>query len=350
MAGDLDFSEHVVLAGEQRVEEFAAPLPVIHEYGRLRIVLGDAPVAAPIPEEMLSDNERLGYQAFKLRLSADYQSAKADRLHANAGWGGDQVVQSLEAPLVVDQPPKESAAIGELPSEAPGYRLRGRIAVAVIIASGSGALRISDKEQVKISAEVQNGLSFLAGNSPARDVTFVTETHLVEVTAANVPSPVNYEQGEMAWRDECLQKLGYQTGTSGIKKLVTKLISSKSASYAYCVFFTKYNVYHFAYAYTGSAPYIIMNMGNDGWGVDNIDRVFAHETCHIFGAPDEYAASGCSCGGSWGIYGVANFNCEACAEDGGVPCLMKANTWEMCAATPYHVGYSGLPAWGHPLA
>ena len=38
-----------------------------------------------------------------------------------------------------------------------------------------------------------------------------------------------------------------------------------------------------------------MHYDNDGWGPDNIDRVFTHETGHIFGCPDEYAASNCSC-------------------------------------------------------
>ena len=42
-----------------------------------------------------------------------------------------------------------------------------------------------------------------------------------------------------------------------------------------------------------------MQYAIDGWGPNNIDRVFAHETCHIFNAPDEYAASGCDCGGAW---------------------------------------------------
>jgi len=65
-------------------------------------------------------------------------------------------------------------------------------------------------------------------------------------------------------------------------------------------------------------------------GPSNIDRVFAHETGHIFQAPDEYAASACDCSGTWGINNEPNGNCENCAPGGGIACLMKGNTYELC--------------------
>jgi hypothetical protein len=82
-----------------------------------------------------------------------------------------------------------------------------------------------------------------------------------------------------------------------------------------------------------------MAYSNDGWGPDNIDRVFAHETGHVFGCPDEYAGSSCNCGGSWGRFGRPNTNCENCAPGGGIDCLMKGNTWQVCDATHAHLGW-----------
>jgi hypothetical protein len=86
----------------------------------------------------------------------------------------------------------------------------------------------------------------------------------------------------------------------------------------------------------------VLQYSNDGWGPDNIDRVFVHETGHIFNAPDEYADSHCDCGGSWGYFHLPNLNCENCAPGGSVSCIMSHNDWQMCACTPRRIG---APQW-----
>jgi hypothetical protein len=134
---------------------------------------------------------------------------------------------------------------------------------------------------------------------------------------------------------------------AAVNSYVQKLRADLGTKWAYCAFFTKYPVPHFAYASIGG-PRMVMDFENDGWGPDNIDRVFAHETGHIFGAPDEYASANCNCGGSWGHFNKPNTNCANCASDGGVDCLMKANSWAMCDWTPWHLGFpQGTPL---PLA
>jgi len=72
-------------------------------------------------------------------------------------------------------------------------------------------------------------------------------------------------------------------------------------------------------------------------GPDNIDRVFAHETGHVFGALDEYKDSKCSCGGAHGRFGDPNDNCESCGP--GEICLMKKNDFTMCRHTYRHLGW-----------
>jgi hypothetical protein len=47
----------------------------------------------------------------------------------------------------------------------------------------------------------------------------------------------------------------------------------------------------FAYAYF-NGPYTMLTQGNNGWGINNFNMVLSHEMGHIFGALDEYQASG----------------------------------------------------------
>ena len=157
------------------------------------------------------------------------------------------------------------------------------------------------------------------------------------VTIATEPDPA-VPGLEALWRDPAMSQLGFGTGMGAVSSYVQKLRADLATTWAYCAFFTKYPVGHFAYASIGG-PRLVMQYANDGWGPDNIDRVFTHETGHIFGAPDEYASSNCNCGGSWGFFQEPNTNCAVCASGGGVECLMRANTWAMCQWTPRHLGF-----------
>ncbi|WFT81379.1 hypothetical protein QA634_05930 [Methylobacterium sp. CB376] len=342
VAGDMDFQESVVFHAvrgpdaQPHLSPQGRALPVLQQYGRIAITLGDVGVTSPINEENLYETERLGLDAFRLRSEQSYRKAKANRPANALTWGGDGPRAPLDKGDLersFDPPPGAPAA----------YRLIGRVAAGLVIVSGPGALAFTQAERTKIVAEVQNAHAWLSSQSPAKDVTFVPIINQVDVTAADNPQGGSYESQEQFWRDEALSQLGHDAGTAGIAQFLQSMRQSVAADYYYCAFFVKYTTFHFAYAHPESA-YLVLNYYNDSWGADNIDRVFARESCHIFGAPDEYALARCECGGSWGVFGRPNINCESCAPSGGEPCLMKANTWSMCAMTPYHVGYNGLPA------
>jgi hypothetical protein len=191
-------------------------------------------------------------------------------------------------------------------------------------------------ERTKVVAEVQNGLGWLATQNP-EGLVFKYDIKIVTLNVQPGPDTLTFDEKETRWRDPAMQQLGYATGMAGVSAYVEKNRQNLGTTWTYCAFFTKYPLGHFAYASIGG-PRLVMHYDNDGWGPDNIDRVFAHESGHIFGAPDEYASSGCNCGGSWGFYGRPNANCANCAPGGGVDCLMKGNTWGMCVHTPYHLG------------
>lgn len=355
MAGDIQIRERLFILPEaQALEAAALPIEtradrrVVHMYGSRVIVVeesGDAPAHAALADSVeaskevlksLSPEERLGYSAYMLRESDEYQDAKANRPRDGESWDASPETQGgCTYPIAPEHEAEAMMAMAEAPTS---QRLTGSVAVGIIIVEGPNAnLKFSAAERTKVVAEVQNGLSWLATQSP-EGLVFKYDIKIVTLNVQPGPSTLSAEQKEARWRDPAMQQLGFGTGMSAVTSYVNKIRTNLGTTWTYCAFFTKYPIYHFAYASIGG-PRLVMDYANDGWGPDNIDRVFTHETGHIFGAPDEYASSGCNCGGSWGFYGKPNANCANCAPGGGVECLMKANTWNMCVNTPFHLGF-----------
>ena len=228
-------------------------------------------------------------------------------------------------------PENLSDEASEAPAKTTSDYLIGSVAVGIVMVSGTApGLALSAAEKTKIIAEVQEGLGFLATVEPAAGVTFVYDIQDVTVSAAPNPNCNSYEGCESIWRTPALQ----QMGVAGVSDYIANIQASKGTDWAYAVFFTKYKLNHFAYAYTN---YLCMEYSNDGWGPDQINKVLAHETCHVFGASDEYASSGCSCAPA-GYLQVPNNNCENCPGT-HVACLMTANTLSMCEWSKGQIGW-----------
>jgi hypothetical protein len=328
----------------------AAPLPpILHDYGpHVRIaaqtdVQPAAAAAAAEPsapaEVEFSGTERLGLTAFRRRNEPSYAEMKAGRPYGGHDW------DSKDAPVTPPhsslQPELDAAVSAHAAAHTPtSQRLTDSVSVGLIMVSGPDPeLIFSDDDQVHVSAEVQNGLTFLGTKGDGDPIRWVYDIRHVELGVQPDPSADDtYEGKERVWRDPALAELGFQPGIPGVLDYIEDLRSQHQTSWTYCAFFTKYPVHHFAYAGLGG-PRLVMDFSNDGWGEDSIDRVFAHESGHIFGAPDEYAASNCSCGGSYGFHNKPNANCANCAAGGGVSCLMRKNDWTMCEHTRYHLGY-----------
>ncbi len=332
-----------------------AGVRVLHRYGS-RVVVGEVPKvgrrgvaarrgvrsihagAVRDTPRGLSEAETAGLAAWNLRTSRRYATAKARRPRDGERWDTTD-----GTPLLPPDGP-DMAHVGELgPARAAALvgddtslYLIGGVAVGLILVEGPTAdLQFTDAERTKVVAEVQEGLTWLGGREPKAGVSFAYDIRVVRVDRAPDPTLSGYEPLESHWRDPAMAKLGFAGNFGGVRDYVKGIRTNLATKWAYVAFFTKYPVHHFAYA---SKPRLVMHYGNDGWGPDNIDRVFTHETGHIFGCPDEYAASNCSCDTKAGYLREANGNCERCATP-FTPCLMAANTWEMCAFTPVHLGW-----------
>jgi hypothetical protein len=355
MAGDINIRERVVILPEtgafaeaRRHPESTSSRRVVHVYGSRVIVMEESaePAAKALAYESLqafamvvdslSATEQLGYNAFALRESSAYRTAKSSRPREGESWDSSEEMQYSCTP---PEDSRERAERAMAQAGAPtSQRLTGSVAVGIVIVEGpNDNLKFSQDERTKVVAEVQNGLSWLATQNP-EGLTFKYDIKIVAVEVQPGADTLTFDEKETLWRDPAMTQLGYGTGMGAVTAYIEKLRTDLGTDWTYCGFFTKYPLGHFAYASIGG-PRLVMNYDNDGWGPDNIDRVFAHESGHIFGAPDEYAASGCNCGGSWGVYFKPNANCANCAPGGGVDCLMKGNTWNMCVHTPFHLGF-----------
>lgn len=240
--------------------------------------------------------------------------------------------------------------------------LIGTTAVGLVVVDGPGTAAFTASEKLRIAVEVANGFDILyrlSKHSPVNPhLLFLAETNYVTLTMdpTTVPAPsgdksktsAEISSIEPVWRDEALSKLGYSKGQAGIEAYQQALLKKSWAvgvtpQWAYVVFFTKYNAGWLAYARNNLwlvMQYTYLTSTNP-WGVTaaggpNLDRVFAHETGHIFGAPDEYGS--CTTGGAYGFLKVPNGNCEA-GNPGSVACLMRGNTEDVCPSTLGHWGW-----------
>ena len=305
------------------------------------------PAPAPAPAARaavprLSATEQLGVDAFALRRSPRYRAAKAQRprdgepwdLHGCAPQPGDTPTEEALRSTNLATAVRRGARAA---SRAPGAAiLSGSVAVGIIIVNGpTAATRFSLAERTKVVAEVQAGLTWLGNQDPPAGVSWHYEINNVSITTATNATAAD---DESRWRNPAMGQLGHTQNWQGMLDYVAAMRRRLGTRWAYCVFFVKgYPLWHFAYA---STPRIVMDYANAGWGPDNIDRVFAHETGHIFSCPDEYAAAACVCTSTHGIFDELNANCATCAPGGGIACLMKNNDWAMCSHTRRHLGWS----------
>jgi hypothetical protein len=328
---------------------------VLHRYGphvEIRraqpIDIGGQPFAAAPARRAaaprLTSTEKLGADAFALRQSSRYRAAKARRPRDGDPWdlrgclpvpGDTPEHEALRPTLLPQVRPRGTARAGER-----GVRsamLWGSVGVGIVIVNGpTAATRFSAAERVKLVAEVQAGLSWLGNLEPAAGVSWHYEINDVTISAG--PN-VRAASDEKRWRDPTMGALGYTQDWQGVLDFVAALRTRLGTRWAYCAFFVKgYPLWHFAYA---SAPRVVMDYANGNWGPDNIDRVFAHETGHIFSAADEYVSDKfeCTCTSTHGIYDEPNSNCVTCAPFGAA-CLMKANDWVLCGHTRRHLGWA----------
>jgi hypothetical protein len=218
--------------------------------------------------------------------------------------------------------------------------LVGRIGVGLVFVDSTvSPYAITDAEKGKVISETTEGLNMLGGFEPRAGIQWFYDLRRPKLSLPASAFPATNKNGwEDTWRDAAMAAMGYPASVAGMNKYIADIKARFGAQHAYALFVTKHPVVWFAY-YWGN--HVVMDFGVDGWGIDNFNLVLAHETGHVFGCPDEYAASGCSCTSLSGRYQIANGNCQPCAT-AFVPCLMCQNTPAVCDYTRGHLGWNEL--------
>jgi hypothetical protein len=163
--------------------------------------------------------------------------------------------------------------------------------------------------------------------------------------------PVLHSSGfTSTWVSLVMSNFGYNTGTNfaRVEAFNTWQRVTYGTNWAYSAFIAynpppapdRFTNGTSAFAYL-LGPYTVLLYRSYSWPVD---QVLTHETGHIFGACDEYNGSSCNC---TNCLGKQNQNCYLC---GSGSCMMKSNTFNLCAWTPGQLGWSGMSCAPAPLA
>ena len=158
-------------------------------------------------------------------------------------------------------------------------------------------------------------------------------------TPANPPAAGDYEACEAPWRDAALKAFGQSNGWSGIDAFIAAATFSDTPDYSHAAFLTKYPTAWMAYCSSSRKIVFQLTSVINSWKLPAAHFVYAHETGHTSGAPDEYASSKCAITDKAGFSNSANSNCEN-GNTAAVDCLMRNNAKKLCSATPGHFGWN----------
>ena len=178
--------------------------------------------------------------------------------------------------------------------------------------------------QATVLSEISDGLAFWTSRSSAPSpLTFVLDNQGVQPTSCEpITRPgAGSSSDEPKWIADVLTAMGFPATTADYRSVARSFAHSRrmavAADWGYVIFVVDslndvdggFSNGAFAYAYL-NGPFIVMTYDNDGWGINRMNLVTAHETGHIFGALDEYASSGCATSDSWGYLNAANTSCN----------------------------------------
>ena len=288
---------------------------------------------------------------------------------AAAGQPGAPLVNDALQPPAGGAPPdgwSDRIGAADAPAGSPGYWdtssfLIGRVAVGIVLPESDGGSedwRAEDPSWPGVYRpdlviwQIMMGLDSWAGAEPNARLEFVYDVN-IRVPTAYEPIAVSSSDHGL-WIEQVMNGLGWGWPSDWfgkVRQFDNDLRSAYAADWAF-TFFVVDSFYdddgmmpdgRFGYAYLGG-PFSVLTYDNDGWGIDLMYTVAAHEAAHIFYALDEYAGAYVSCPVRTGYLGVENQNSQyhpggSCALD--EPCIMRSgyDAYTSCPYTRMQVGW-----------
>ena len=119
---------------------------------------------------------------------------------------------------VVPPPRAAALSVGARSAGPTSSYLEGSVAVGIVIVQGpTAALKFSEAEVVKVVAEVQNGLGWLATANPLAGISFAYDINNVNLGVQPDPSATDLEA---LWRDPAMGAIGFSADWNGVAAYV----------------------------------------------------------------------------------------------------------------------------------
>lgn len=177
----------------------------------------------------------------------------------------------------------------------------GNIVVGIIFLESNGNIdpnseSWSSAEESNVISKIVKGLNWWKLQDSRSKLTFTYNISYKVPTRYEPISRSSYSDG--LWIEDAMTYLGYRNYANyfdNVYDLNNHLRDRYNTDWAYSIFVVDSSRDpdgNFADGYSAFAliggPYVVMTYDNNGYGINNMDYVVAHETGHIFYATDEY--------------------------------------------------------------
>jgi hypothetical protein len=252
--------------------------------------------------------------------------------------------------LVPDDYPAGSGGEGApYPSQTSEFMTGSVLYSVVFVESSGGAGNCSPADpstenwdasrQAQVLSEISTGLGFWRGkpNGPVlTDLTFDPDLWGVQPTSCEPITRPAKPGDQPKWIADVLTAMGWAATPANYMNVARSFVDSRretlNKDWGFLIFVVdsladadgQFSNGKFAYAYL-NGPFMVMSYKNGGWGINQMNLVTAHETGHIFGAYDEYQASGCLPSSTWGYLGEPNTSCNNGGDASDVSIMGEAS-------------------------